>query len=210
MPETNPHDVFREHVIKRQDERSILLQNPNNSDMWCTIAIDDLGQIVVFGDFGPIVFGFCAVPFAHRIGWLGSHEEADSYVLAKARIGMSNLRDALTVTSAESFEADVRQEFAVRLKALEDIGDEGASDSIRDGLTWEAFGTYIDLGELEVLQWSALPAQRALYSYLEDLGYQDNWEWIGSLGERPIPSIGLAHAALRRAHLLLKADEVPS
>ena len=206
MAKSNPHDAFRDHVIKRQDERSLLLQNPTSSNMWCTIAIDDHGQIVVLGDFGPIVFGFCAVPFIHRIDWLGSHEDVDEYVLGKARIGMSGLESALTVSSAEAFEADVRQEFAQK---LQDLGDDHPPGPLRTALTWEAFSTHIDPDEMEMLEWAALPAQRALDDYLGGLGYEDNSEWIGKVGQRPIPAIGHAHAALRRAHLLLKADEVP-
>ncbi len=201
MPETNPHDVFREHVIKRQDERTLLLQNPKSSNMWCTIAIDDHGQIVVFGDFGPIVFGCCVAAFIHRIDWLGSHEEADSYVLGKARIGMSGLEAALTVSSAEAFEADVRQEFAQK---LQDLGDDHPPGPLRTALTWEEFQEHMD--DDEMAEPSMYWAQCALDEHLQALGYQDNWEWIGRTGKRPIPAIGLAHAALRRAHLLLKGD----
>ena len=206
MGQQTPHHLFKDHQIKRQDGRSLLLQSPKTSDMWCTIAIDDHGQIVVFGDFGPIVFGCCVVPFIHRIEWLGSHEQADSYVMEKAGIGMSDLGSALTVSSAEAFEADVRAEFAEK---LQDLGDHHVPGPLRTALTWEAFRTHIDPDEMEILKWAALPAQRVLDDYVRDLGYIDNSEWIGSVGERPIPAIGLAHAALRRAHLLLKADEEP-
>lgn len=209
MVETNPHDQFKDHKIRRNAAMSLLLKNPNSGNMWCTIAIDDHGQIVVFGDFGPIVFGHCVAPFEQRIEWLGSHADVDDYVLGKARIGMSGLQSALTVSSAEAFEADVRQEFKVRLEALDDIGDEGRSGRIRAALTWESFQTRIDPDELEMLNCTVLPAQQSLDRYMDDLGYIENWEWIGKTGQRPIPAIFHAHAALRRAHLLLEADKVP-
>lgn len=205
MKKQTPHDQFKDHKIKRQDERSLLLERPDDPNMWCTIAIDDYGQIVVFGDFGPMVFGTCAVPFTHRIEWLGSHEEVDDYVLQKARNGMSGFASALTKVTWEDFESDARQALADR---LEQLGDH-TTGPLRTALTWEAFEPRIADGGLDRMEWSVFPAQRALHSYLDDLGYQGNWAWISKTGQRPISAVGLAHAALRRAHLLLKADEVP-
>ena len=170
--------------------------------MWCTIAIDDHGQIVVFGDFGPMVFGYHRGPLETRIAWMGSKETADSYVVEKANIGMSHFRRAMTVATAEDFEADVRAAFKDRREEL----DEDARDYTRQcaGLTWDAFVVHLCHDDIYFHEGESLIAQHALNDYLTELGHDHWWEWLSNPGERPIPEIGLAHAALRRAHLLLR------
>lgn len=198
----DPHASFTSHIITRRDERTLLLQEPGTGNMWCTIAIDDHGQIVVFGDFGPMVFGYHRGPLEGRIAWMGSRETADSYVIEKVSIGMSTFRRAMTVATAEDFEADVREAFRERVGELDKYTTKDFQKK-HEALTWEAFREELLSEELEMLEHTALPAQRELDNYLVELGFEDNWEWIGGLGERPIPAVGLAHAALRRAHLLL-------
>lgn len=212
------HDRFKDHRIARRDDRSLLLQQPGEHrwNLWCTIVIDDGGQIVVFGDFGPVVFGHCSrrMALAHRIAWLGLHEQADGYVCEKACIGMSDYRDALTVTTWETFEADVREAFKERRRELQldaRCGDSSEPDEAavkkQQALTWDAFREALDCNAAELLEnGEPLLALQELHEYLSELGYEDNWEWIGGVGKRPIPQIAMAHAALRRAHLLLEEE----
>lgn len=208
----DPHNSFEHHVIKRRDERSLLLQRPGREApfLWCTIAIDDHGQIVVFGDFGPMVFGTHPGSLEERIAWMGSHPEVDSYVVEKANIGMSNFRRAMTVATAEDFEADVREIFAERVGELDDEGesfDKEDFEQKRKALTWEAFEEQLLEDELEMIEGTVVPAQQELDAYLTGLGSEDHWEWIGKIGCRPVREVGLAHAALRRAHVLLVDEE---
>lgn len=206
MKHRSPHEEFKDHQIARIDERSLYLENHvcGWNSLWCTIAIDDHGQIVVFGDFGPMVFGICRGSLEERIAWMGSHEEAYSYVIGKANIGMGNFRRAMTEVTAEDFEADAREAFGYRREELCEDHEDYEGDM--EALTWESFEEKLGYDEKEMLEWTAIPAQRALESYMLDLGHHDSWEWIGGLGERPIREVALAHAALRRAHLLLKAQ----
>ena len=210
MDRQDPHNSFEHHVIARRDERSIYLQNNEHAgsrlwsnNLWCTIAIDDHGQIVVFGtNPGPMVFGIHRGTLEERIAWMGSHPEADSYVVEKANIGMSKFRRAMTVATAETFEADVREVFRDKMSGLFDPSEEYTR--LAPALTWEAFEEQLGYEEIEMLEQSAFPAQRALDQYLSELGYEDQWEWIGDIGERPVREVALAHAALRRAHLLIE------
>lgn len=210
MTERSPHEAFTEHKITRHGDMSLELRNPKNSNLWCTIAIDDGGGIVVFGDFGPIAFAYSdGSTLEQRIGWMGSHADVDSYVAEKVGIGMSDVREGLKVASAEHFEADVRAAFVDRRDEL-DLEFTNKYEEAMRRLTWEAFQDDWDcmLAEDDYSP-SIAPAARKLNGYMQSLGYDDNWEWIAGLGERFIPQVGYAHAALRRAHLLLKADEVP-
>lgn len=207
----SPHDAFTDHQITRRDQLSLELRNPANRNLWCTITIDDGGGIVVFGDFGPIAFAYSdGRTLEQRIGWMGSHEHVDSYVAEKVGIGMSDVRNGIKVATAEHFEADVRDALKDRREELDDEGESFDKDDFehkRAALTWEAFQTDWDwMLQEEDYSPSIAPAVRKLNGYLETLGYDDNWEWLDGLGERMIPQVGYAHAALRRAHLLLKAD----
>lgn len=202
MTERSPHDAFKDHEVTRHYGRSLELRNPKDSNLWCTIAMDDGGGIVVFGDFGPIAFSYSdRMNLTQRIAWIGSHEDVDSYVAEKVRHGMSDVSAGLKVATAEHFEADVRAAFEDRRNDIDDIGD------VRGRLTWEAFQDDWDwmLGEDDYSP-SVAPAARKLDGYMQTLGYDDNWEWIDGLGERFIPQVGYAHAALRRAHLILQAE----
>jgi hypothetical protein len=202
MSDRSPHEAFAGHEIARIDERSLLLRDPACSNLWCTIAIDDMGQIVVFGDFGPIVFAHSRGSLRDRVAWIGSHGECDDYILCKAGQGMANVRRGMTVATLDDFEADAREALESRRSELDENDDEYQMRC--DRLTWEAADESMMLDESDADP-SAESAQRKLFEYLDAIDEGDDaWEWVGGLGERPIRDIALAHAALRRAHLLLE------
>lgn len=203
----SPHEEFKHHAIMSRDARSLELRNPKNSNLWCTITIDHGLQIAVLGDFGPVVFGHCvAKTLEGRIAWIGSHSQADSYICEKASIGMSNVRHGISESSFDYFKADVTRAFENERELLAD-GNAFTPAHARN-LTWDAFELASGITEDDCSPCATI-ARRKLLDYLESIDMADDaWEWIGGLGLRPMRDIALAHAALRRAHLLIEAGSV--
>jgi len=91
-------DAFAGHIVRRQDDRSILLQRTHDSGWddpdrrWdstylAEIIAAEAGRLIVHGDIPLVAFGYSGGDMESRLRWIGGTTDVDYYIHQKASMG---------------------------------------------------------------------------------------------------------------------------
>jgi hypothetical protein len=194
--------AFAQHQIRTtwSDRQWSLMRWDKANGRWegnhgCDIVVTSWRQIVVAGDIGPMVFAYGSGSPRVTIAWMGGCEDIEYYVEQKARIGMGS------ESSVAEYAPDVaREDLDQLIETFKENYGEEAEDANVAGL--------VELVS-EAKEWHLYDDSR-LRDYLYDnAGEFHNFLFDGGLSIGMVPSGRLiyCHAAIRRLHELLSAQE---
>lgn len=171
---------------------SLLEQKPDgrwSGNLWCEIIVLAGGSVLVHGDFEPCIFaGFSGGSPRDHIAWIGGHEDV-SYPASKASLGLGSRE------YVEEIDEDVLR---TELREIADDWENESGEKIPEEVL-EAIDDACDQIETEALQQFEL---QKLIMQLVEANVVDS-ERAASLGVVTSRRAIMAHAAIRRLHILL-------
>lgn len=180
LPDFSQHEIT--HQIEAGSFGTWLLRKPNSYGENLRIVAAE-GQLVVFGDWEPVVFGIyldSRVP-ADLVKWIGQHEASDTYYpVQKAKRGMGP-------DQVRTWDLDAA------FRALDEMRKD------------PEYAGQIPAIEAGIWSLEEMPSYDLMISAMMEID-SESFRWAGGVGYSVRPNVLVAFAAVRRLWELLSAS----